>query len=158
MGRGGFDPSHDGGGMLVDFNHPLFAGRRRGDDDDDVRGPGGLQNPPGARWDPVGPGFATGGGRVGGGGLGSSTGGIRGGDGLRDPDFDELLPPGEFGPDLRMPGQRGGAAGRGGRGGFGGGMGNPFDGPGIGGGGFGGRGFGGGGFGGGGLGGGGFFM
>ncbi|KAJ9099846.1 hypothetical protein QFC21_003848 [Naganishia friedmannii] len=149
MGRRGFDPSHDGGGMLVDFNHPLFAGRRRADDE---QGPGGMQNPPGARWDPVGPGFSTGGRN--GGGLGAPTGGMRGSDGLRDPDFDELLPPGEFGPDLRMPGQRG-SAGRG-RGGFGGGMGNPFDGTGMGAG-FGARGAGGG-FGGGLGGGGGFFM
>jgi hypothetical protein len=141
---GTWDPTHDGGGMLVDFNHPLFAGRGRSE----WEGRGGMMAPPGARWDPVGPGFPTGGG--GGNGRGNIGDGSAG-RGLGDPDFDELLPPGEYGPDLRMPGQRGGRTGRGGMGGgmgmdpFGG-MGGGFGrGPGGGGGGgFGG--FGGGGF------------
>lgn len=116
--------------MLVDFNHPLFRGRRP--DDDDRSGPGGLMQPPGSRWDPVGPGFDVSGRR----GLGSA--GTRGDPTMGDPDFDELLPPGEHGPDLRMPGRgagRGregfdpfvgggmGGFGRGGGGGFGGGAG-----------------------------------
>ncbi|ORY32544.1 PI31 proteasome regulator N-terminal-domain-containing protein [Naematelia encephala] len=128
----------DGGGMYVDFNHPLFDGRRgggRGNPDLDLQGgPGGMIQPPGSRWDPVGPGM---------------------GGGLRDPlqgghDYgDELPPPGEFGPDL---GRLGGMGGRGrgrGRGGFPGGGGFPGMGGGFGGGRGGGGGGGGGGFGGG---------
>jgi hypothetical protein len=133
--------------MLVDFNHPLFAGRRPGDD---RTGPGGMMQPPGARWDPVGPGFGVpGSGRP---GIGGGPEG-RGDPSMGDPDFDELLPPGEYGPDLRMP-MRGGAGRGRGSGGF-----DPFGGmPGFG------QGRGGGGFGGGagggfgGLGGGGFYM
>ncbi len=73
-----------------------------------------------------------------------------GGMGIGDPDFDELLPPGEGGPDLRLPGSGRGPFGGpgGGTGGFGG-----FGGMG----GLGGRGPGGGGGGGGGYGGGGGF-
>lgn len=132
--------------MLVDFNHPLFAGRRP--DDDDRSGPGGMMQPPGARWDPVGPGFGVPGRSGMGGGAGN-----RGDPTMGDPDFDELLPPGEHGPDLRMLGR--GGAGRG-RGGF-----DPFGGGGMGGfgrGGAGGFGGGAGGFGGLGGGGGGFYM
>jgi hypothetical protein len=145
----------DGGGMLVDFDHPMFRGRR---DDGREQGPGGMINPPGARWDPVGPGFPGGPSGSGGmGGLGGGYGGVRGGRTPGESDFDELLPPGEDGPDLRQPGGRGGLGGpRGGPGfgggGFGGGMGGGFGG-GLGGG-FGGRGGGGGG----GFGGGGMFM
>ena len=152
---GGPGPGGDGGGMLVDFDHPMFRGRR---DDGREQGPGGMVNPPGARWDPVGPGFPGGpdGGNRGQGGLGGGYGGIRGGRTPGEPDFDELLPPGENGPDLRQPGGRGGLGGPLG-GGFGGGFGGGGMGGGFGGGGFGGRGGGGGGFGGGG-GGGGMFM
>lgn len=124
--------------MYMDFNHPLFDGRRNGGPGN--MGPGGSINPPGARWDPVGPGFGgeprypgTGGNPLG--GIG------RGDDGFGD----EMPPPGEFGPDL---GRMGGLGGRGGRGGLGGGPG-AFGGLGGGGGAGGGR-FGGGGFGGGG--------
>ncbi|KAL1413602.1 hypothetical protein Q8F55_001377 [Vanrija albida] len=146
-GPGGLG-SEAGGGMLVDFNHPLFDGRRPRDPDRD--GPGGSINPPGARWDPVGPG--AGGPRFPGPG-GNPLGGV----GRTDPDWgDELPPPGEFGPDLgHLGGPRFPGGPRGGRGGFGGG----FGGPGGFGGGRGGFGGGGGGFGGGfGGGGGGMFM
>lgn len=44
-GPGGF-----GGGMHPTFDDPLFGGNGRG------RGQGGPQNPPGARYDPIGPG------------------------------------------------------------------------------------------------------
>jgi hypothetical protein len=45
VGGGGF-----GGGMHPTFDDPLFGGNGRG------RGQGGPQNPPGARYDPLGPG------------------------------------------------------------------------------------------------------
>lgn len=104
----------DGGGMLVGPDHPMFRGRR---DDGREQGPGGMINPPGARWDPVGPGFGGGNG----GGFPRAGNNPLGGQGVGDPDFDELLPPGEMGPDLRMPG-------RDGRGGIGGPLGGPFGG------------------------------
>ena len=152
-----------GGGMIVDFNHPLFDSRRG--TDPDATGPGGLINPPGARWDPVGP-AGPGGPR-----FPRAGGNPLGGFGVTDPDWgDELPPPGEGGPDLfggsggfggprpglgggfgsggrgglGGPGGPGGLGGFGGRGGFEGGRGG-----GAGAGGFGGSGFGGGGFGGG---------
>lgn len=95
--------------MYVDFNHPMFQGRRDGDDPDRFGGGvGSSMCPPGARWDPVGPGFPTGP-RGGGGGGGPFRGG---GPGLAgDSDFDELLPPGENGPDLNPMGSRGGLGG-----------------------------------------------
>jgi hypothetical protein len=123
--------------MLVDFNHPLFDGRRGGGQE---QGPGGSINPPGARWDPVGPG----------GPLGprfpSAGGNPLGGFGVGDREWgDELPPPGEHGPDLS--GRFGPRRGGGGGGGLGGpGMGGGFGGLG----GFGGGRGGGGGFGGGG--------
>ncbi|WVQ77257.1 hypothetical protein IAR50_006940 [Cryptococcus sp. DSM 104548] len=125
-GAGGFNPGSDGGGMLVDFNHPLFAGRGgqgRGLGGDDLTGPGGSVQPPGARWDPVGPGSGgigprpTPGGRFGVGGAGGGFGG-----GRSDRWGDELAPPGEYGPDLgQLGGPRG--SGNGGFGGLGGGLG-----------------------------------
>ncbi|WWD17489.1 hypothetical protein CI109_101930 [Kwoniella shandongensis] len=149
---GQFNPNRDGGGMLVDFNHPLFDSRRR--QDPDVFGPGGSIQPPGARWDPVGPGAGGGaGGRFPGPG-GNPLGGVGVGD---DRWGDELPPPGEFGPDMGRfgpgpGGPFGGPRGRGGgsAGGFGGGFGGLGGGRGGGGGFGGGLGGGGGGFGGGG--------
>ncbi|GMK58008.1 hypothetical protein CspeluHIS016_0500400 [Cutaneotrichosporon spelunceum] len=132
-----------GGGMLVDFNHPLFDGRRGNGQE---QGPGGSMNPPGSRWDPVGPA----------GPLGprfpSASGNPLGGFGSSDPEWgDEMPPPGEHGPDPS--GRFGPRRGGGGGGGFGGpGMGGGFGGLGGFGGGGGGR------FGGGGGGGGGMFM
>ncbi|WWC61651.1 uncharacterized protein I303_104235 [Kwoniella dejecticola CBS 10117] len=121
-----FNPNRDGGGMLVDFNHPLFDRRRQGLDPD-FSGPGGSIQPPGSRWDPVGP-SGTGGGFPGSGG--NPLGGVGVGD---DRWGDELPPPGEFGPDLGRfggrgqdprrggaPGGFGGPGGTGGLGGFGG--------------------------------------
>lgn len=111
-GPGAINPSQ--GGMYMDFNHPLFDGRRGGGGmHPDLGGPGGMINPPGARWDPVGPG-------MGGGPRFPSTGGNPlNGMGMGDDRFgDEMPPPGEFGPDMgRM-----GGIGRG-RGGLGGGLG-----------------------------------
>ncbi|KAK3986554.1 PI31 proteasome regulator N-terminal-domain-containing protein [Cladorrhinum sp. PSN332] len=71
-------PQRGGGGMHPTFDDPLFGGPRGGDDD----GFGG-QAPPGARWDPLGPGGQPrfGGGRPGGGGGGfGGYGGFGGGD------------------------------------------------------------------------------
>ena len=140
--------------MYMDFNHPLFDSRRRGNPDFD--GPGGSIQPPGARWDPIGPGM--GGPRVPGAGN-NPLSGMGVGDRGRDRWGDEMAPPGEFGPDVGggiggplggrgRGGGRGGFGGRGGMGGMGG-MGGPGFG-GLGGGRGGGGGFGGGGFGGGG--------
>ncbi|WWC70420.1 uncharacterized protein I206_104371 [Kwoniella pini CBS 10737] len=116
---GQFNPNRDGGGMLVDFNHPLFDRRRQGLDPD-FSGPGGSIQPPGSRWDPVGP-SGTGGGFPGPGGN------PLGGRGLGDDRWgDELPPPGEFGPDLGRFGGQGGprrGGGPGGPGGLGGGFG-----------------------------------
>ncbi|WVR07238.1 hypothetical protein IAU60_004279 [Kwoniella sp. DSM 27419] len=153
---GSFNPNRDGGGMYMDFNHPLFEERRRGfDQGGGMGGPGGSIQPPGARWDPVGPDAGGLGPRGGRGGIFPGPGGNPlGGMGVGNDRWgDELPPPGEFGPDLGA-GPFGGPR-RGGPGsgpGFGGGLGGGFGG-GLGGrGGFGG---GGGGFGGGG---GGMFM
>ncbi|KAK1924402.1 PI31 proteasome regulator N-terminal-domain-containing protein [Papiliotrema laurentii] len=136
----------DGGGMYMDFNHPLFDSRRRGDPGLQG-GPGGMVQPPGARWDPVGP--DTGGGPIFPRAGGNPLGGMGVGDERRW--GDEMPPPGEFGPDLGGMGGIGGPrrpGGGNGRGGFGGGgfggMGGRGGGGGGGGGGFGG-GFGGGG-------------
>ncbi|WVW83682.1 hypothetical protein I302_105703 [Kwoniella bestiolae CBS 10118] len=117
---GSFNPNRDGGGMYVDFNHPLFDRRRQGLDPD-FSGPGGSIQPPGSRWDPVGP--SAGGGR--GGGLFPGPGGNPlGGTGEGDDRWgDELPPPGEYGPDLGRfggPGSRRGVGPGGGPGGFGG--------------------------------------
>ncbi|WVO16367.1 hypothetical protein L204_104042 [Cryptococcus depauperatus] len=113
-----FNPNADGGGMYMDFSHPLFDSRRRGIDPD-VEGPGGTIQPPGARWDPVGPGMGPGGGRPYPGPAGNPLSGAGHGDRWGD----ELPPPGEFGPDLgRFGGNIGGPLG-GGRGGRGGGSG-----------------------------------
>ncbi|KAL0250751.1 hypothetical protein I308_102967 [Cryptococcus tetragattii IND107] len=136
---GSFNPTRDGGGMLMDFNHPIFDSRRgRGFGDPDLDGPGGSIQPPGSRWDPVGPSPDG----VGGGGIfpgvgGNPLGGVGRGD--RDRWGDEMPPPGEFGPDLGrsgggsgiggpLGGDRGGGrfgddGGFGGRSGFGGGFG-----------------------------------
>lgn len=115
------NPRGDGGGMYMDFNDPLFDGRRRGLDPD-ISGPGGSIQPPGSRWDPVGPG-------IGGPRFPRAGNNPLGGTGVGDPDFgDEMPPPGEFGPDLGRigPGGFGGRGGGfGGRGGRGGGFGGP---------------------------------
>ncbi|TVY48859.1 hypothetical protein LOCC1_G000999 [Lachnellula occidentalis] len=62
--RGSFVPGGGfGGGMHPTFDDPLFGG---GGGNGRGRGQGGLQNPPGARYDPVGPGFPPRGGMGGG--------------------------------------------------------------------------------------------
>ena len=117
---GSFNPHGDGGGMYMDFNHPLFDSRRRGNPD--LEGPGGSIQPPGARWDPIGPG-AGGGPR-----FPTAGGNPMAGTGVGDLGWgDEMPPPGEFGPDLGRMGV-GGAFGRGR--GRGGGTGGRFGGPG----------------------------
>ncbi|OWZ60398.1 hypothetical protein C356_00049 [Cryptococcus neoformans c45] len=108
---GSFNPTRDGGGMLMDFNHPIFDSRRgRGLGDPDLNGPGGSVQPPGSRWDPVGPSpDGVGGGVMFPGVGGNPLGGVERGD--RDRWGDEMPPPGEFGPDL---GRFGGGSGIGG--------------------------------------------
>ncbi|WWC89556.1 uncharacterized protein L201_004480 [Kwoniella dendrophila CBS 6074] len=118
---GSFNPDRDGGGMLVDFNHPLFDSRRRQGQglDPDFSGPGGSIQPPGSRWDPIGPSSS---------GFPGPGGNPLNGRGIGDDRFgDELPPPGEFGPDLgrfggpgQGPNRRGGPGGLGGGGGLGG--------------------------------------
>ncbi|KAK4159215.1 PI31 proteasome regulator N-terminal-domain-containing protein [Cladorrhinum sp. PSN259] len=61
-----------GGGMHPTFDDPLFGGPRGGGDDDGFGG----QAPPGARWDPLGPGGQP---RFGGGRPGAGRGGYGGG-------------------------------------------------------------------------------
>jgi hypothetical protein len=92
-------PHHEGDGMFVGPNHPMFSGRVPG-------GVGGHQGgrwggdgflppmgaPPGARFDPVGPGPFPGG--IGGIGGGRGRGGPPGGRHLGEPDNDEFMPPG----------------------------------------------------------------
>lgn len=91
-------PPHGGDGMFVGPDHPIFGSR----------GPGGLGGrggqgpwggdgflppmgaPPGARFDPVGPGL----GPFGGGFGGRGRGGPPGGGNMRGPDNDEFMPPG----------------------------------------------------------------
>lgn len=138
------------GGMLVDFNHPLFAGRRGSGERPDP------SHPAGARWDPVGPHGPTGPRFPGG---SNPLGGV----GVTDPEWnrfgDEMPPPGEDGPDMGLGPFGGPNAGPGGArfGGAGGGRFGPGRG-GFGSGGLGSGGFGSGGFGGGMGGGGGMFM
>lgn len=82
-----------GDGMFVGPNHPIFGSRNPGSSG--MRGPWGgdgflppMGAPPGARFDPVGP------------GLGPHPGGafpgrrLPGGGNMNDPDNDDLLPPG----------------------------------------------------------------
>ncbi|KAI0693556.1 PI31 proteasome regulator N-terminal-domain-containing protein [Cytidiella melzeri] len=88
----------DDDGMLVGPTHPIF-GPRSGTQG---RGPWGgdgflppMGAPPGARFDPIGPGLGPHPGgplpRFGGGGVGR---GLPGGGNMRDPDHDEFMPPG----------------------------------------------------------------
>jgi PI31 proteasome regulator len=76
VGGGGLPRPGGGGGMHPTFDDPLFGGHG---------GQGGgfdPQAPPGARWDPVGPGFPRPGGNPfggGGGGFGGGRGGFGGG-------------------------------------------------------------------------------
>jgi proteasome inhibitor subunit 1 (PI31) len=94
-------PGSEGDGMFVGPNHPIFGQAMH---PPSGRGPWGgdgflppLGAPPGARFDPVGPGLGPfpGGplpGRgLGGGGIGR---GMPGGGNMRDPDFDDFPPPG----------------------------------------------------------------
>lgn len=70
-----------GGGMHPTFDDPLFAGPHRGGGDDGFGAGGYADNaPPGARWDPVGPGGLPrfGGGRGGRGGNNDPFGGAGG--------------------------------------------------------------------------------
>ncbi|KAI9513189.1 PI31 proteasome regulator N-terminal-domain-containing protein [Russula earlei] len=91
-----FPGSGDRNGMFVGPNHPIFGQRGRGAFPPD-RGPWGgdgflppMGAPPGARFDPVGPGLGP---FPGGGSLGP-RGGVPGGGNLREPDNDEFMPPG----------------------------------------------------------------
>ncbi|GJE84453.1 proteasome inhibitor PI31 subunit [Phanerochaete sordida] len=87
-------PSNGGDGMFVGPDHPIFGpgmGGRGG------RGPWGgdgflppMGAPPGARFDPVGPGLGPFPGPI----PGRGRGGMPGGGNMRDPDFDDFPPPG----------------------------------------------------------------
>ncbi|KAH9940600.1 PI31 proteasome regulator N-terminal-domain-containing protein [Amylocystis lapponica] len=90
-------PDQGGDGMFVGPNHPIFGPGMRG------QGPGGrgpwggdgflppMGAPPGARFDPVGPGL----GRFPGGSFpGSPFRGLPGGGNLHGPDNDDFMPPG----------------------------------------------------------------
>ncbi|RPD67042.1 hypothetical protein L226DRAFT_477143 [Lentinus tigrinus ALCF2SS1-7] len=90
-------PDNGGDGMFVGPDHPIFGPGMQG------RGPGGqgpwggdgylppLGAPPGARFDPVGPGIGPGAPFPGRGGMPRRGGGPFGG---QDPDFDDFPPPG----------------------------------------------------------------
>ena len=97
-------PGSGGDGMFVGPNHPIF-GRGRGTSPPN-RGPWGgdgylppMGAPPGARFDPVGPGLGPFPGST---GLGP-RGGFPGGGNLRGPDNDEFMPPGAVRVFLRLP-------------------------------------------------------
>lgn len=86
-------PGSGGDGMFVGPNHPIFGGRRGTSPPN--RGPWGgdgylppMGAPPGARFDPVGPGLGPFPGNIG------PRGGLPGGGNLRGPDNDEFMPPG----------------------------------------------------------------
>ncbi|KAF5387721.1 hypothetical protein D9615_000272 [Tricholomella constricta] len=90
-------PSNSGDGMFVGPDHPIFGGGRGRSPFGD-RGPWGgdgflppLGAPPGARFDPIGPGPFPG--RGGFSGLGRGRGGTRGPP-SGEPDNDEFMPPG----------------------------------------------------------------
>lgn len=95
-------PGNAGDGMYVGPNHPIFGGGFRGPNFPGGRGPWGgdgflppMGAPPGARFDPVGPGLGPfpGGPLPGRGPLGGPRG-IPGGGSMNDPDNDEAMPPG----------------------------------------------------------------
>ncbi|EMD40641.1 hypothetical protein CERSUDRAFT_103020 [Gelatoporia subvermispora B] len=87
-------PDNGGDGMFVGPEHPIFGPGMRG------QGPGGrgpwggdgflppMGAPPGARFDPVGPGMGPPR------GLFPGRGGMPGARNMRDPDNDEFMPPG----------------------------------------------------------------
>lgn len=84
-------PPGSGDGMFVGPDHPIFGPRREIRDPFGGRGPWGgdgylppLGAPPGARFDPVGPGPVR----------GPRRGGMPGGGNAREPDNDEFMPPG----------------------------------------------------------------
>lgn len=89
-------PDLEGGGMFVGPNHPMFGGRAG---QGGMRGPWGgdgflppLGAPPGARFDPIGPGLGPfPGGPLPRRGLGR---GMPGGGNMQGPDFDDFPPPG----------------------------------------------------------------
>lgn len=101
-GQPGRDP---GGGMFVGPDHPMFRDRFQNPSGPGPGGPWGGDGylppggaPPGARFDPITPFGPAGGGRGGGVAMGRGRGGGafggRGGRASGEPDFDELLPPG----------------------------------------------------------------
>jgi proteasome inhibitor subunit 1 (PI31) len=88
-----------GDGMFVGPDHPIFSGRGRGSFGD--RGPWGgdgylppMGAPPGARFDPVGPGLGPFHGRGGFGGLGRGRADPSRQGNVGSPDNDEFMPPG----------------------------------------------------------------
>ncbi|KZT20803.1 hypothetical protein NEOLEDRAFT_1158508 [Neolentinus lepideus HHB14362 ss-1] len=87
-------PGNSGDGMYVGRDHPIFGARRGGfGAGGQPHGPWGgdgflppMGAPPGARFDPVGPGFR--------GPSRGGFGGMPGGGNMRGPDNDEFMPPG----------------------------------------------------------------
>ncbi|KAF8639931.1 hypothetical protein AX17_001181 [Amanita inopinata Kibby_2008] len=89
-------PPGSGDGMYVGPEHPIFGARRDRRDLFSGQGPWGgdgylppLGAPPGARFDPVGPGPMPGRG-----GFNGRRGGVPGSGNMRGPDNDEFMPPG----------------------------------------------------------------
>ncbi|THH13274.1 hypothetical protein EW146_g6926 [Bondarzewia mesenterica] len=94
-----FPPRGGGNGMYVGRDHPIFGIGRQGNGGTPTRGPWGgngylppMGAPPGARFDPVGPGRGPLPGR----GGPNPRGGPPGGVSQREPDNDEFMPPGAF--------------------------------------------------------------
>jgi len=94
-------PGSSGDGMFVGPNHPIFGQRGRGISSPNRGLWGGdgflppMGAPPGARFDPVGPGLGPFPGRTGLGPRGGNPrGGTPGGGNLHGPDNDEFMPPG----------------------------------------------------------------
>ncbi|KAI0053100.1 hypothetical protein FA95DRAFT_1552990 [Auriscalpium vulgare] len=91
-------PGSGGDGMFVGPDHPIFGQRGRGNGGNPMQGPWGgdgylppMGAPPGARFDPVGPGLGPFPGRS---GFGPRGGQQPGQGNMRGPDNDEFMPPG----------------------------------------------------------------
>ncbi|KAI0082562.1 hypothetical protein K474DRAFT_1611711 [Panus rudis PR-1116 ss-1] len=95
-------PGNDGDGMFVGPSHPIFGGSRPGQGGIGGRGPWGgdgflppMGAPPGARFDPVGPGLGPHpGGPIPGVPRPGAGRGVPGSGNMNDPDNDEFMPPG----------------------------------------------------------------
>ncbi|KAI0068938.1 hypothetical protein BV25DRAFT_1792224 [Artomyces pyxidatus] len=99
-------PGSGGDGMFVGPDHPIFGQRGRGVGSPFGTGPWGgdgylppMGAPPGARFDPVGPGLGPFPGRT---GFGPRGGQQPGGGNLHGPDNDEFMPPGAVSPNEEL--------------------------------------------------------